>query len=92
MIVLELTPTNQKSYYGKALVIGIENKVMLKSYDSFVADFDTDKNTLKLNEYAFYSKTTLKHVKDFVKYMNEWKNTTFKYGSKKELLKYLVKE
>jgi hypothetical protein len=91
MYVLELKPTSQKSYYGKAIIVGVEHSVMLKSYDSFVATFDSEKNVLELNSYAFYSKTTLKHVKDFVKYMNEWKKTTFKYGSKKELLQYLKK-
>lgn len=61
---MELEPiyTNQKSFYGKAKIVKLENVIMLLSYDTIVATIQNG----KLHIDGFYSKTTLKHIKEFL--------------------------
>lgn len=65
MEIYELHATNQKSYYGKALIIDEKNKLKLQSYTTIVAYFDKKLNHLHIN--GWYSMTTSKHINDFAK-------------------------
>jgi hypothetical protein len=88
-MVLELQANNQKSFYGKALINFEGDNLELLSYLTSVASFDTIKKELKIK--AFYSKTTLKHIKDFINFINERYNLTIDNTSSKALEKYLTK-
>lgn len=68
---------SRKSFYGKAKVIEMENEIVLQSYDTFVASIKEGKVTIN----GFYSNTTLRHIKEFLK------QNGFEVGSKKELEK-----
>lgn len=62
--IVELKPSNQKSYYGKAKVIIMKNGSMfLKSYDTIVCGI-TNKGNFK-RFWNGYSVTTQNHIKDF---------------------------
>ena len=70
--------TSQKSFYGKAKVIEMQTgEIILQSYDTFVASIKEGKVTIN----GFYSNTTLRHIKEFLK------QNGFEVGSKKELEK-----
>ena len=78
--IYDLMPmyTSQKSFYGKAKVIEMESgEIILQSYDTFVASIKEGKVTIN----GFYSNTTLRHIKEFLK------QNGFEVGSKKELEK-----
>lgn len=63
-ITYQLQPnTSQKSFYGKAIVSQLGNEVQLTSYQTTVAEINTDKREIKLNGY--YSTTTAKHIRAF---------------------------
>lgn len=63
-ITYQLQPnTSQKSFYGKAIVTQTQNEVQLTSYQTIVAEVNTDKREIKLNGY--YSTTTAKHIRAF---------------------------
>lgn len=66
MYITELTPApnQQKSFYGKALLIQEGNLTLLRSHESLVAQYDKDTKKLTVN--GFYSKTTTRHIKAFV--------------------------
>ena len=68
---------SRKSFYGKAKVIEMENEIVLQSYDTFVASIKEGKVIIN----GFYSNTTLRHIKEFLK------QNGFEVGSKKELEK-----
>jgi hypothetical protein len=88
-MVLELKASKQVSYYGKALISFESDKIELLSYLTNVASFDTI--TKKLIIKAFYSKTTSKHIKDFVSFINERYNLQIDNTSTKALQNYLIK-
>jgi len=63
----ELKPEydNRKSFYKKAVVI-IEGEVLkLKSYNTIVCKIEMKNNRAVV--YGTYSKTTLRHIKEFLK-------------------------
>jgi hypothetical protein len=86
--VLELSPiiNNQKSFYGKAIIIDNDLTTELKSYNTIVSVYNKDTKTLKLS--GFYSKTTLKHIKEFINVLNKTYDLTLPL-TKKDLTKYL---
>lgn len=77
--IYDLIPVfdSRKSFYGKAKVIVMENEIVLQSYDTFVASIKNGKVIIN----GFYSNTTLRHIKEFLK------QNGFEVGSKKELEK-----
>lgn len=77
----ELIPKyeNVKSYYNKAIVLETNKRKMLQSYDVIVAEIVGNK--VFLTEDFNYSKTTLRHVKEFLK------QNGFKAESKKQMIK-----
>ena len=66
MYITELTPapTQQKSFYGKALLVQVGSLTLLRSYETFVAQYDQDIKKLTVN--GFYSNTTTRHIKAFI--------------------------
>lgn len=61
--------TNQKSFYGKAQVIDLDNDVYgLKSYDTIVCIIDyQEKGVTKITfPWGEWSNTTAKHVREFL--------------------------
>jgi hypothetical protein len=88
-MVLELKASKQVSYYGKALLNFNNDSIELLSYLTNVASFDTIKKELKIK--AFYSKTTLKHIKDFINFINERYTLQIDNTSTKALQNYLTK-
>lgn len=85
MIVRELTPIfeNTKSYYGKAKVIILSDRVQLQSYNTIVAEINDD--THKVTVFGDYSATTLRHIKEFLKQSGE------KAETKKQILNDYLK-
>ena len=65
MEIYELNATNQKSYYGKALVLENKSTIKLQSYETIVAEFNKKTNVLEIS--GWYSMTTSKHINDFAK-------------------------
>jgi hypothetical protein len=63
--------------------------LILKSYQTFVSEFNTKTRLLKIN--GFYSQTTLKHIKKFVGIINAHYETAFNNATKKDLEAYLTK-
>jgi hypothetical protein len=88
-MLLELQASKQKNYYGKALIRFENDSISLLSYLTSVASFDTSTKTLTIK--AFYSATTLKHIKDFINFLNYRFDLTLDNTSKKALKKYLIK-
>jgi hypothetical protein len=88
-MVLELKASNQKSYRGKALINFENDNIELLSYFTNVASFNTIDKTLRIK--AFYSKTTLKHIKDFINFINDKYNLSIDNTSSKALENYLTK-
>lgn len=76
----ELTPVidSRKSFYKKAYVLTENDKIVLLSYDTKVAEIKDEKAKI----FDTYSPTTLRHIKDFL-YQNG-----FKIGTKKELIEW----
>ena len=68
MYDLEVRFGSQKSFYGKAIVIELENgnKKELYSYDTLIATIDYKKGTVIITDYGDYSNTTVRHLKDFL--------------------------
>lgn len=69
MIKKELKPINDsaKSFYKKAYVVDVGDELHLKSYDTLVAKIYTVYNKRHLVVYDTFSKTTLRHIKEFGK-------------------------
>ncbi|MCI8290901.1 MAG: hypothetical protein HFJ25_01405 [Clostridia bacterium] len=76
---MELEPIylNQKSFYNKAKVLNDNGVIKLQSYSTIVAEIRNRK--LYIN--GFYSNTTLKHIREFIKQYG------FETGTKAELEK-----
>lgn len=67
MQTFELTPINgRKSFYSKARVIIENNIAKLLSYDTIVAEYNTE--TKEFKENGKYSMTTNTHIKSFKNY------------------------
>jgi len=65
----ELKPHNQKSYYGKAIVIACNNgNTYLQSYETIVCMIDQSGNFKRL--WGGYSATTAKHIDSFRRLFN----------------------
>jgi hypothetical protein len=66
-MIYELIPKydTRKSFYGKAKIINVGSEEKLYSYDTLVADYDRDSNTILV--YGTHSNTTLRHIKEFLK-------------------------
>lgn len=62
-------PNQQKSFYGKALLIQEGEFTFLKSYNTIVAQYDAGTKKLTVND--FYSNTTTRHIKAFVYLITE---------------------
>lgn len=77
-MMTELTPVldTRKSFYKKAHVLTEDNKTILISYSTRVAEIEDGKAKI----FGTYSPTTLRHIKDFL-YQNG-----FEIGTKKELM------
>jgi hypothetical protein len=88
-MVLELKASKQVSFYGKALINFEGDNIELLSYLTNVASFNTIDKTLKIK--GFYSKTTLKHIKDFINFINDKYNLSIDNTSSKALENYLTK-
>lgn len=76
---MELEPiySNQKSFYGKARVIRENGTIKLISYSTVVAIIRNG----KLHISGFYSNTTLRHIREFIK------QNGFESGTKAQLEK-----
>lgn len=62
---------NVKSYYGKAQIVKTNDGISLQSYGTEVADLDSS-NRLTFGALDWdYSRTTLRHVKEFCWYLND---------------------
>lgn len=70
----------RQSFYGKAQVIELPNKTVLKSYDTIVAVIRDGKPMVR----GDYSQTTTRHIKEFLKQNGFWVET------KKDIMKFLV--
>lgn len=79
-MMTELSPVfdTRKSFYKKAYVLTENDKIILISYSTRVAEIENRKAKI----FGTYSPTTLRHIKDFL-YQNG-----FKIGTKKELLEW----
>ena len=75
----ELLPQfdSKKSFYGKARVEEENNISTLYSYDSKIIELDRTTNKLKRVYMAGFSKTTLRHVKEFLR-QNDFDVNTLK--------------
>jgi hypothetical protein len=56
---------SRKSFYGRAKVRTEDNEITLISYSTKVVTINTD--TKKVTIHGFYSRTTLRHIKEFLK-------------------------
>lgn len=70
----------RKSFYKKAMVESNGNDLKLYSYNTLVAEFKDNKPII----HGFYSMTTLRHQKEFLKQLG------FEASSKKQMEQYLV--
>lgn len=77
-MMTELAPVidSRKSFYKKAHVLTEDNKTILISYSTRVAEIEDGEAKI----FGTYSPTTLRHIKDFL-YQNG-----FEIGTKKELM------
>lgn len=57
----------RKSFYCKAVVKSVGNKVILQSYNTDVAEFDKDTHTLR-RLWDGYSATSVRHINSFTHY------------------------
>ena len=74
---LEPHPTQQKSFGGKAQLVQEGRLTLLRSYDTFCAQYDQDTKELQVN--GFYSNATTRHIKAFVYFI------TGEFLTKKEI-------
>ena len=85
----ELTPIydTRKSFYKKAMIKREDNGTKtLYSYGTKVAEINYNEDNIRVIKiYGFYSNTTLRHIKEFIK--QEYENREY---TKKELEQYLV--
>jgi len=64
--VVNLEPSNRKSFYGKAKAITKGGKTYLQSYDTIVAEYNPKSKKMKI--YDWYSPTTARHINAFLDY------------------------
>lgn len=57
--------SNQKSFYGKAIVLRTNDELQLQSYNTIVCGTKRDGTLIKY--WDGYSATTMKHIKEFAK-------------------------
>lgn len=78
-----------KSFYDKAKVIQYENVKYLYSYDTLVCTLTNDKLELNYNieESLLLSRTTLRHIKEFLK--QHFKNGE-RFKAKKEVIEFAI--
>lgn len=64
-MITELKPiySNQKSFYGKAIILEEGNGKLLKSYETIVASIDENGNFHK--EWEGWSHTAANHINEF---------------------------
>ena len=74
---LEPIYSNVKSFYGKAKVLRENGVIKLQSYDTIIAEIKDNK--VHIN--GFYSKTSSRHLKEFLQQMG------FEVGTKTQLEK-----
>lgn len=67
----------RKSFYKKAVIIRENNLIILKSYQIIVAQIENNKPKV----FGFYSLTTMRHIKEFLKQFG------FKVENTKQILK-----
>lgn len=67
MLKEKLNPefSNQKSFYGKAIVLRTNEELMLQSYNTIVCGTKRDGKLIKY--WDGYSVTSMKHIKEFAK-------------------------
>lgn len=58
----------RKSFYGKAVVKSVGNRLILQSYHTDVAEYDRDTETFR-RLWGGYSATTMRHVNAFAAYL-----------------------
>ncbi len=80
MKTLELIPVNsRKSFYGKCKVEESSNQLLLKSYNTLVAIYDKDTDTLKVTDNENHlTNTTLNHIRSFIDFIGKNSNITKK--------------
>lgn len=71
---------SRKSFYKKAMIESVEGGFKLYSYNTLVAEVRDGKAII----YGFYSATTLRHQKEFLKQLG------FEAESKQQMKEYLV--
>ena len=64
MFTLEAIYSTVKSHYGKAHVIHNDDTYYLRSYDTIVAEYNTVTKEVKV--FGLHSKTTKRHLTDFI--------------------------
>lgn len=76
--------TTQKNFYGKATTTTNKNKIILKSYNTNILEYNTTTKKIKFltNNKNHFTQTTNKHINEFLK---QYTNETPK--SKSELIK-----
>ena len=81
-MLTELHPQydSRKSFYKKAMVESVDGGFKLYSYNTLVAEIKDNKAIV----HGFYSNTTLRHQKEFLKQLG------FEADSKKQMEQYLV--
>jgi len=63
-----LAPSDgRKSFYGKCYIIKNNKFIILTSYTTEVAQYDTENNKLIIRGY--YSQTTARHINAFLQYI-----------------------
>ena len=68
--ITALVPSDShKSFYGKAHVISEDGKLMCKSYETIVAEYEKESDTITINGY--YSPTTARHINSFCDYVGK---------------------
>ena len=75
---------NRQSFYGKAEILQEDNKIILKSYNTNILEYNTKtkKLTFLTNNKNHFTQTTNRHINEFLRqFTNETKKT------KAELLK-----
>lgn len=75
--ILKPQYTSNKSYYNKAQVLTENNILKLKSYDTIVCEYNTQTHEFT-KFWNGYSRTTAKHITDFVKQFTDITSTTNK--------------
>jgi len=79
---LEPRYDTRKSFYGKAIIIKEKDKIILQSYNSFVAYIKDNKAYVN----GEYLQTTMRHIKEFLKQNGFFADTTKQilkdYGNK----------